>query len=213
MGIFLENHPQKLPLGKAPQERLGIPGPDNGNLWKKFAQCESWELSFVAGKMRTAAWETTFQIALRNCSEEVKGEPAYIEVLQQRAGCLNSKQLLLIKENQIPKLKNWVLFYVWEDARVWAHWNHSFDMHLSSLGPVSCVFTSWVSSGLTVGSGCSLMAPRWQVFFPSWVPSGLTSSLSMVEAIADDCDILVYWYGRKYSFLRMIVHLFIGRAL
>ena len=56
--------------------------------------------------MRTAAWETTFQIALRNCSEEVKGEPAYIEVLQQRAGCLNSKQLLLIKENQIPKLKH-----------------------------------------------------------------------------------------------------------
>jgi hypothetical protein len=24
--------------------------------------------------MRTAAWETVFQIALRNCSEEVRGE-------------------------------------------------------------------------------------------------------------------------------------------
>ena len=34
------------------------------------------------------------------------------------------------------------------------------------------VFTSWISSGLTVG----LMASRWQVFFPSWVPSGLTIS-------------------------------------
>ena len=49
---------------------------------------------------------------------------------------------------------NLALFYVWEDARVWAHWNHSFAMHLSSLGPVSCVFASWVPSGCTVGGGC-----------------------------------------------------------
>lgn len=41
----------------------------------------------------------------------------------------------------------------------------SFDMHLSYLGPVACVFTSWVSSGLTMGSDCSLMATIWQVFF------------------------------------------------
>ena len=38
-------------------------------------------------------------------------------------------------------------------------------MHLSYLGPVSCVFISWVSSGCIVESGCSLMAARWQVFF------------------------------------------------
>ena len=43
-----------------------------------------------------------------------------------------------------------MLFCVWGDARVWAHWNHSFDMHLSYLGPGSCVFTSWVSSELSV---------------------------------------------------------------
>ena len=47
----------------------------------------------------------------------------------------------------------------------WAQWNHSFAMHLSYLGPVSGVFTSWVSLGLTVWSGCSLIAARWQVFF------------------------------------------------
>ena len=46
---------------------------------------------------------------------------------------------------------NWVLFYVWEDAKGWAHWNHSFDMYLSCLGPASCVFPSWVSSACTVG--------------------------------------------------------------
>ena len=39
---------------------------------------------------------------------------------------------------------NLVLFYVWEDARVWAHWNHSLDMHLNYLGPVSCFSPSSV---------------------------------------------------------------------
>ena len=51
-------------------------------------------------------------------------------------------------------------------------------------------FVSWVSLGLTLESGCSMMANRGQVFFPSWVPSGLTSSPLLVAAIADDCDVL-----------------------
>ena len=45
---------------------------------KKNAQCESYELSFIWGKMRTLAWETAFQIALRNCYEEVGGRSAYM---------------------------------------------------------------------------------------------------------------------------------------
>ena len=39
---------------------------------KLCAQCESCKLSFIWGKMRTAALETVFQIALRNCSEEAR---------------------------------------------------------------------------------------------------------------------------------------------
>lgn len=83
-----------------------------------------------------------------------------------------------------------MFFYVWDEARIWAHWNHSFDRHLTYLGPVSSVFTSWVFSGLNIGSSCSLMAPRGQVFFLSWVPSRVISSPSAVTAIADDFDIL-----------------------
>ena len=30
-----------------------------------------------------------------------------------------------------------VPFCVWEGARVWAHWNHSFHVHLHCQGPVS----------------------------------------------------------------------------
>ena len=33
---------------------------------------ESCKLSFIWGKMRTAARETVFQIAVRNCSEEAR---------------------------------------------------------------------------------------------------------------------------------------------
>ena len=36
-------------------------------------------------------------------------------------------------------------------ARVWAQWNHSFDMHLSYLGPVSCSFPSWIPSQRIIG--------------------------------------------------------------
>ena len=64
-------------------------------------------------------------------------------------------------------------------------------------GQYSVLFTSWASVRLTKRSGCSLMAARRQVFFSFCVPSRLTSS-HWRAVIADDCDILVYWYGRKY---------------
>ena len=67
-------------------------------------------------------------------------------------------------------------------------------MHFSSLGPVPCVFTSWASSGLTIGSGCRLMA-------------GILSFLSSLRAhvlTLEGCNCWslwhpFYWYGRKYS--------------
>ena len=69
---------------------------------------------------------------------------------------------------------------------------------------------SFLFSGLTVGSGYSLMAARWQVFFSSWIPSGLTGS------IADSCDCLIYWYGRKYFiphyYLLLMCHLLLSLA-
>ena len=59
-----------------------------------------------------------------------------MEVLQQSS--LDTKRLLL-KKTRYPKVRNFVLFYVWEDARV--SLKHSFDMHLRYLGTVSPVFT------------------------------------------------------------------------
>ena len=68
-----------------------------------------------------------------------------------------------------------VLFFVWEVARMWTHWNYSFDMHFNYLGLISCFSPSWiplrahlrvaaVSEGLKVDSICFL-SKRQETFF------------------------------------------------
>ena len=56
-----------------------------------------------------------------------------------------SKDYCSLKKTRYLKLMNF--------ARVWAHWNHFFDMHLSSLGPVSYSFPSWMPLGCTLRGG------------------------------------------------------------
>ena len=60
-------------------------------------------------------------------------------------------------------------------------------MHLSYLRPVSHAFSQcspqWVATAQEL--------PDRRYCFPSWLP--------WRAGTADDCDILVYWYGRKYS--------------
>ena len=48
---------------------------------KKDAQCESCELSFIWGKMRTAAQEAAPQIALRDCSKRAVGGRSIYKIL------------------------------------------------------------------------------------------------------------------------------------
>ena len=60
--------------------RVVVEGNKSQNVWKssniiedvdlKNSQCESGKLNFIRGKMRMAAWETTPQVAWRNCSKE-----------------------------------------------------------------------------------------------------------------------------------------------
>ena len=66
---------------------------------------------------------------------------------QERASW-NSKRFPLTRENHISQVMKLVLFYVWKDSRVWAHWNQAFDKHLNSLRLVSCLSPSWVLLGV-----------------------------------------------------------------
>ena len=45
---------------------------------KKDVELESCKLSFIWGKMRTAAQEAASQIALRACSKSAVGESQYV---------------------------------------------------------------------------------------------------------------------------------------
>ena len=59
--------------------------------------------------------------------------------------------------------------YVWEDVRVWAHWNLFFDVHFNYLGPLCCFFlSSWIPSTGTVSwlDGLNILFLLiWQVTF------------------------------------------------
>ena len=113
-----------------------------------------------------------------NHSKDVKGELGYIGVLQQRTGSPEHQRSWL-KKTRYPKWRNWALFYLREDAGVWAHWNLPLDMHLSSLGPLYPLhITSFFSSGCTAGSDCSQMADEREsrsVVSDSLRPHGLYS--------------------------------------
>ena len=60
-------------------------------------------------------------------------------------------------------------------------------------------FHTWVSLGLTVGSGCSLTAVRWWVFSSSWVPRGSPAHHPWWLKLLMTVTSFVYWYGRKCS--------------
>ena len=91
----------------------------------------------------------------------------------------NIEKLLL--KTRYLKLMNLALYCVWEDARVWAFWNHSSDMLHYNLRPVSCYFPSWIVSGCSFRGKAGEMGGTCS----SWWLDALTSS--------------VYWYSQQYS--------------
>ena len=50
-------------------------------------------------------------------------------------------------KNRHIELMILVFSYVWEDARVWAYWNHSRDAHFNYLALVSCFPSLWIPLG------------------------------------------------------------------
>ena len=97
--------------------------------------------------------------------------------------------------------RNLALFYVWEDARGSALWNHSFHMHFSYLGLVSCVFHILLLQFLSAHHK-EWLQPNGCQIAGTVLLLGLTpgSKIHTGRAgITDDYDILIYWY----SFVRV----------
>ena len=65
--------------------------------------------------LRTEAREAVSQLALRDCSEEVREQPGYIGILNLKPGRWNIERLPLMKETRHLKLMNLVFFYVLEE--------------------------------------------------------------------------------------------------
>ena len=93
--------------------------------------------------------------SLSDCSEGLLwrgngGARVYRSFCNKNQVVGTSNNYCWLKKIRHPKLRNLPVFCVQEDARVWAHWDHSFDVHLSYLGSA---FSSWVPSGCTAGEG------------------------------------------------------------
>ena len=76
----------------------------------------------------------------------------------------------------------------------------SFDMYLSYLGLVSCVFTSWVSSSMVPqewlqSDGCQMAGIL--CFLPKFPQGPLAHHWSWLQLLMAVTS-FVYWYGRQY---------------
>ena len=80
------------------------------------------------GGLGLQAQETASRYLWENCSKEAGGKSGYIQVCN--TGNRQSEH-----QRSGTKLRN-LPFCVWEDASLWAHWIHSFRMHLSYLGTI-----------------------------------------------------------------------------
>ena len=105
-------------------------------------------------------------------------------------------------------------FYIWEDAEVRAHWSHSFDMHLSYLGPASSSFPSWIPSRCTAGVAAgaeesAYLSPSW--FSPEPTPGGDCSGGGVDDLRAATSCVSWYMAGSHtfvsscHSFLMLIL--------
>ena len=82
------------------------------------------ELSFIWGKMRTIAWETAFQIALRNCSKEVGGRSVYMWFWERGSTCNQAHIFAAMKECgaflDMKRCKNWAYKSIsWKYVTIW----------------------------------------------------------------------------------------------
>ena len=109
---------------------------------KKNAQHESCKLSFIWGKMKTAAWETAPQIALRNCSKETGGRSVYMWFWWRGDTCNQAHifpEGFCWSQGTVITMKNFSAFLDMGRYKNWAHKISSWK-YLTAWRPVLPVF-------------------------------------------------------------------------
>ena len=125
------------------------------HFWLKInAECESCELSFIWGKMKSIVWETAFQVALRNSSKESRGKSENRWFLWRGSPCnpalMFCRRLLLV-------MKDFSAFLDMRKCENWAHKIFS-GKYLTIWRPVLPVFFSVPHS----------WSPPWTLFRRCW---------------------------------------------
>ena len=111
--------------------------------------------TFSVEFLRTWSPETVSQIALRDCSEEVKVEPGYIGVLfkkKKKERKKSTKRLLLIKENKVSQVNEFSAFLLWKWKSLSCIWLCNF-MDDSPPG----LFCPWDFPVKNTGLGCHFL--------------------------------------------------------
>ena len=85
-----------------------------------------------------------------------------------------SQWKITVCKRKLDISRSLALFCIWEDGRIWTRWNHSFDMHLSYLGPVSYfLILSFLNLYMGVTAVWWLLDGGHSLFLPCVLP-GLT---------------------------------------
>ena len=79
------------------------------------------KVSFIWGKMRTVAWETAPQIALRDCSKEAVGEGQYMIFMKGEFSAIRHLLYKRFSASHLELMSSWrdlVLFWMWGEAKI-----------------------------------------------------------------------------------------------
>lgn len=138
--------------------------------WKKM---HSLEVEFLG----LQAWEAASPIALRDCSKGWGGTRIYRSFCNKDQ-VVETQKVTVNERIRYLKLSNLALFCLWEEAWVQAPWNHSFDMHLGYLLPVSILSLSlsplrvhcwgWPRCPRYLAVGSPVPLPSIQGFCSGW---------------------------------------------
>ena len=145
--------------------------------WKKKKNAQLKVMFYLVDIWGLWAQGTASQITEGNCFKESRKEARICRSFcNRRPGIQNIKWLLLIKEKRYLKLRNWALFYLWEDAR---------ESRLTEIIPLICTSAIWgqhrvLSNPESPGAHCR----RWlQQLAARWWPPCMYPELPQVSLL------------------------------